>query len=161
MFQCQLKSGCEMATYWKCLLNVPFYETKSCGVVLSFHINIRRNEEFCSLKYSFFSFKKRHVFLSWAKLTNLGRAGGESFHRTFPFLMTMIEQNSCCLFCIWWKSETSRKKTPKRFYNLVRGAPFRCMRKAKKRNLFKIAVGTRLKDFTFQVKYKKYVKILK
>ena len=153
MFQCQLKSGCKMATYWKCLLNVPFYENKSCGVVPSFYRNIRRNEEFCSLKHSFF-FSKKACFLLWAKLTNFGRAGEESFRRTFPFLMTMIEQNSCCLFCIWWKSETSQKKTPKRFYNLVPGAPFRCKRKVKKRNIFKIAVGMRLKDFTFQVKYK-------
>ena len=61
MFQCQLKSGYEMVTYWKWLLYVTFYEIKSCGVARSFYINARRNEEFCSLKHSFY-FKKRHVF---------------------------------------------------------------------------------------------------
>ena len=58
----------------KALLNVPFYEIKSCGVVPSFYINIRQNEEFCSLKHRI----KKGIFFVVAKMNlfGSGKVGG-------------------------------------------------------------------------------------
>ena len=75
MFQCQLKSGYEMVTYWKWLLYVTFYEIKSCGVPRSFYINTRRNEEFCSLKHSFYF--KKDMFFVVGKMNLFGSGRGK------------------------------------------------------------------------------------